>query len=262
MSVIIIPRKHLRQPQGRCTPDWGGPFAAGLGFAETPTSPSRRFVRVGNVSNAVGAPGIGYATDGSSYLRGPSVQVQNFPLTFLAIAERRTATNGAFLSIGSGSQRHLLYALANGRVRMFSGAGGTIGETSSFSQPAAALNTPHWIAGRVHSASSRDVWHNGEPGGSNGITVNTAACETAVLGTYWNNDAPSLTLDGRIYLAAAWARALSDEELREMYRCPWQLFRADPLRIYSLPSGPITITGITASDITSSGARITLGLTR
>ena len=45
---------------------------------------------------------------------------------------------------------------------------------------------------------------------------------------------------------------------------PWQLFRADPIRIYSLPSGPISVTinSITASNITSSGARITLGLTR
>ena len=43
---------------------------------------------------------------------------------------------------------------------------------------------------------------------------------------------------------------------------PWQLFRADPIRIYSLPTGAISINSITASSITQTGARITLGLTR
>ncbi len=40
------------------------------------------------------------------------------------------------------------------------------------------------------------------------------------------------------------------------------LFRADPIRIYSLPTGAISINSILASNITQTGARITLGLTR
>ena len=48
----------------------------------------------------------------------------------------------------------------------------------------------------------------------------------------------------------------------ELVDNPWQLFRADPVRIYSFPTGAITINSITASNITQMGARITLGLTR
>lgn len=48
----------------------------------------------------------------------------------------------------------------------------------------------------------------------------------------------------------------------ELTKDPWQLFRADPVRIYSLPSGAITLNSLTASNITQTGARITLGLTR
>ena len=48
----------------------------------------------------------------------------------------------------------------------------------------------------------------------------------------------------------------------ELVDNPWQLFRADPIRIYSLPSGAISINSITASNIAQTGARITLGLTR
>ena len=63
-------------------------------------------------------------------------------------------------------------------------------------------------------------------------------------------------------LVVAWDRALSDAEVAEISQNPWQLFRADPVRIYSLPSGAITINSLTASNITQTGARITLGLTR
>jgi len=68
---------------------------------------------------------------------------------------------------------------------------------------------------------------------------------------------------GRISYMAAWFdRAILDEELRELRRNPWQLFKQDPIRIYSLPTGAISINSITASNITQTGARITLGLTR
>lgn len=63
-------------------------------------------------------------------------------------------------------------------------------------------------------------------------------------------------------LVAVWDRALSDAEVAEISANPWQLFRADPIRIYSLPSGAITLNSLTASNITQTGATITLGLTR
>ena len=52
------------------------------------------------------------------------------------------------------------------------------------------------------------------------------------------------------------------DELRELTLNPWEIFRADPVRFYSLPSGAITLTSLTMSNPTSSGARATLGITR
>lgn len=57
-------------------------------------------------------------------------------------------------------------------------------------------------------------------------------------------------------------RVCGKDEYLELALNPWQLFRADPIRIYSLPTGAISINSITASNITQTGARITLGLTR
>ena len=69
---------------------------------------------------------------------------------------------------------------------------------------------------------------------------------------------------GAVSVLLAWPRALDSEELIEYSQNPWQLFRADPIRIYNLPTGAISlsINSITASNITQTGARITLGLTR
>ena len=72
-----------------------------------------------------------------------------------------------------------------------------------------------------------------------------------------------LSTNRRVALLSA--SLVHDLELnRELSINPWQLFRADPVRIYSLPSGPISVTlnSLTASNITQTGARITLGLTR
>lgn len=62
-------------------------------------------------------------------------------------------------------------------------------------------------------------------------------------------------------LVVAWDRALSDAEVAAISANPWQLFRADPVRIYSLPSGPIGISwsSLTASGITPTTATLTLG---
>lgn len=258
MSVIIIPRKHLTQPQGRFALDLSGPFSGGLGFAETPTGESGGFARVGTVGNVINGGLVGYGLNGSTYLRNSASPVRNYPLTFMALVRRTAGTLGAVMSIGSGVQRHLLYYLGDGRLRMFSGAGSTSETTAGSAGNSGELE---WIAGRVSAANSRDVWLNGTLLGSDTGNIVTTEAATAAIGTYWNSDAPALTFTGEIYLACAWSRALPEAELRELYLSPWQLFRAEPLRIYSLPSGGIpTSIAVAASNITSSGARITATL--
>jgi hypothetical protein len=68
---------------------------------------------------------------------------------------------------------------------------------------------------------------------------------------------------GSIGLFAVGSAALSAAQSLDLAANPWQLFRADPIRIYSLPPGPIipTLSGLTTSNITSSGARHSLTLT-
>ena len=67
---------------------------------------------------------------------------------------------------------------------------------------------------------------------------------------------------GLLYSAGVIDGVMSLEAAEDFSENPWQLFRADPVRIYSLPTGAISINSILASNITQMGARITLGLTR
>ena len=126
MSVIWTPgRKSVRQPASLVGVDWSNPITNGLVFAETPSSPSGEFFEVGTVARESMPEGAAYDFNGSSYLRKDTNVLKNYPLTFLSIFERRTATQDALISIGQGTQRHLLYYLSDGRVAIFSGSGGT-----------------------------------------------------------------------------------------------------------------------------------------
>lgn len=97
------------------------------------------------------------------------------------------------------------------------------------------------------------------------LAASSAVAGTAVgIGGAWVGGAAANNRGhaGPIALCAALNFDLSDAQAREISYAPWQLFRADPIRTYSLPSGPITLTSLTMSAFTSSGARATLGITR
>ena len=74
----------------------------------------------------------------------------------------------------------------------------------------------------------------------------------------WNTSGSNLRI-----LGGAWfKRAPQKAEAEAISGNIWQIFRADPLRIYSLPSGPITLNSLTMSNITQTTARATLSLAR
>lgn len=71
------------------------------------------------------------------------------------------------------------------------------------------------------------------------------------------------TSGGRITFGHYLPYALDDAAVDDWLENPLQIYcPPEPIRIYSLPSGPISINSITASNITQTGARITLGVTR
>lgn len=236
---IYAPHR-LSQPQGGAQIAWGNPITEGLAFAVTPAHVGsfQRYNGVGDGpvdtlgQNALGDSAFTLAGSGSNHmLLDFAPAVRNYPLTFLAIARRAVAfADISLVSIGSGTQRHLLYINQNAPA-MYSASGGpgvqAVGSASLLTtSPGPAV----WVAGRVASATVREVWLNGRVVAGNNGSVVTTDSNVAAIGAYWNNDTPSLYWNGAIFLAAAWARVLSDDEMIALYENPWQLFA--PRRIW------------------------------
>ena len=114
----------------------------------------------------------------------------------------------------------------------------------------------------VCTATSARQWANSRLVVSGGAPANATLPPRLGFGSVAGGGGASGWFD--MEYALTLNRALDEHEALEFHANPWQLFRADPIRIYSLPSGAISlsINSITASNITQTGARITLGLTR
>lgn len=94
-----------------------------------------------------------------------------------------------------------------------------------------------------------------------GLLVSIPAGPKTIRLGAWSS--PGWQFNGVYGSVAVIAGAITDDEAYQLVENPWMLYEAEPATIYSLPSaGALTINTITASNITSSGARITLGVTR
>lgn len=265
MSVIIIPRKHYTQPQGRlvASPQWADRLLSLVYFGEggprDVVDQAANYVLSGATSRGVFGGGVGLRLNKDS---GIGCAVSSNAMAGYS----GDATTVHFLpEVGTTPDDYgmMLYAIPSVRYTQFAGSGGV--EMYAFG--AGPFATP---GGAVYGSRNRTVAvrHAGQKAlfvdrqkqtytsGAIAIPSGTKAVRIgAWTGTGW-------TYSGVIGSAAVFAGALSDDEVFALVAAPWDLYAADPIRIYSLPSGPITINSIAASNITSSGARITLGLTR
>lgn len=270
MSVIHIPRRHFAQPQGRVAiaPEW----AQDMRFCWSPGSPGLEMV-TGQAIPYAGATVRG-GREGAEYLHsGRIVLPAAWPrldgstgraLTMLCLADPRTESRMTIYAQRAVLEsNHLEMRFNQGQFgpdannqlawRASSDPGYLAAEhvfTGEMTQFVGVLGQEQeflYAAGRLLNQRTRGTACTPQPAAIGGLADSTAVQYTRSLG-----------------LLAGWHRALTPHEIAELNRAPYQIFRADPIRIYSFPTGPISlaINSITASNITSSGARITLGLTR
>lgn len=269
MTAIIIPRRHITQPQGRLAVDFSGPFSIGLAAAFDLRTGAPLDVLAGQFSDYLGGS---YTTGvGQGLYRSASPTATNDrrilhagPVSIVAACDPvpESIVSGIFSDRpAAGGAQHSFFANAGAN-------GAAVNGRVSYGYLGTELNADNAVSGRM-SVYGISLFESA----SGAIYVDGARLITAINGTgFQNPSAPKVCVgwhsSGRLRATmpflALWNRALSDDEHANVAANPWQLFRADPIRIYSLPSGAISlsINSITASNITSSGARITLGLTR
>ena len=273
MTAIIIPRRRYTQPQGRVEIDWSHPLSEGLIFAFDPAG--WRNAVTGVAMTAVG---------GASRFPGPTGQ----RLRTLASADVLTCpiprvestsplyTYARATALASNTTRKRLLRLSNataGTIVSFDYGDGSVNSALVGIQTASGF--PSLGTNSAPVIGDQDVYfgHDGTAS-SNGLTVivdgvagttnygaqaaRLAHADTLHLG----NNSSALPWNGYIESVFIWTRPIPTDERAPLRENPWQLFRADPVRIYSLPTGAISINSITASGVTPTAATITLGLTR
>ena len=267
MTAIIIPRKHYTQPQERMGVDLGCQAAKGIkvlfrgnGHAVNDLGV---FTAGGSVVSSAGASGMGikngyYSTPGyqvGSGGAGNSIlacRTEHFVFDVLSNASLQgiassgsTATDGGppwLLQNNAGTLRYLLLGAYRELGPAIAGKMTVVSVTYSDFAP---YTTNIYVDGQLKF--TRDAYVASPSGAS----------------VYLGSGFPAASTNANFLLYVGKQEVIeNDADIKEFASNPWQLFRADPIRIYTFPTGAISINSITASSITQTGARITLGLTR
>ena len=271
MTAIIIPRRHYTQPQGRVSLRVDSPLVQNpiaVYHAPSNTDVARNIVgrAVGNTLYPAVAGGVALASaDNDGYVElstGPAIGTAPFTMYWagrlgaygrpgnvaegggLFAQEVTWATPGIMWGDRALNQK---FYLIDGWQNYVAGPNMSAGEDV--------------VLVAVRTATHIRLYKNGELGTTTEVAARNHNSSRPFYvssgqnNTAWNARCSTLSCG---ILLTAW----NDEGVAEFSRNIWQLFSADPLRIYSLPSGAITINSIIASNITQTGARITLGVTR
>lgn len=239
MATIIDNTPWTSQPQQAVGIDWSNPITRGLVIAENHSNPrlaafNSPTKKIGASYRGTGGVATRFVSASSQYLKQSNTSLTNYPLTFLSVFQRASRPfDGVLIGIGAGTNRQILYVNQD-NIACFSGAGATTAQAVS-TNTELSIYGPGDVScavGVVSAANSRSVYLDGVLVGSNSTTVSTGASNTAVIGCYWNNDAPSTYFNGDIYLSLAWNRSLSDAEVKSLSQNPWQIFKPLPRRIF------------------------------
>ena len=254
MTAIIIPRRHYTQPQGRVevAPEW----ADGLIGVFLPPAMSPEWQITGTTGALVPRrDGIAFDTNGgTTYASKPVVAHQNTGFTVLASgAVKNTASKDYAGVYNGGTYQGLLYSTGSLKFSYYPRNG--LGVVFDAAPLIASGDEYTLIAGGNGISHAAALMQNGALYQLSGAYSGTSAYDRVHSGgRFATGGAVSNTL------SAFWRKFLVPDAQRELALNPWQLFRADPVRIYSLPSGPITLGTPSITNITSSGFRVAVGL--
>lgn len=206
------------------------------------------------------------SSEGHEYAYGPI----DGEWTFLSLAALGTAKSALVSQCGPTTNRRQAYLVGNmnaafgiqaGSLAFASGE--TAGSTTVLAAASAIDADVHAYLGVHRADGTEELWRDRAIVASRSrgvLSLSDTAAKIRIEGistyTGWYSATNSHLLD------IVWGRGITPPEAEEIAQNPWQLFRADPLRIYSLPSGPIVpiSLSIAVSNITSSGSRNTVTL--
>jgi len=245
--MIIIPRKHYTQPQGRVEVDWNSGLSNGLMFA------------------VVGGSGLNAGTNKPlSWIENPPVRglgssglvdiynrsgvwVVDHPpwrpldgegVSFFSIHVRTGNDTNQQLATAQSDNGVLFRTNDAGLDRFLVHAGGAYRVVQS---PTSAVGVPVSLHGSWDRQTLRLFRDGGEIASVAENRSPTSTSSGHIIGGR-NATGTVERFFGVMYLTLAFRRGHTSAEAQELSSNPWQIFKADPVRIYSLPSGTIVPT--------------------
>jgi hypothetical protein len=244
---IILPRRHYTQPQGRVRVEWNHPISTGLVFAFDPAG--RRNAADGTPMTQTGGAFVVASDRGVALQATDSARVFSCPITPIAATAPVSGYFHARAYASNATRKRLfrLFNATNGTIVNIDFGSGSSNRSFTGIQTASDFPTNGIFS---NTPIGNNIIYGGHDGGStfdafvfelNGVigtdTFGTAGARIGpATDLNLGNNASSFPWNGEIPIAYLWRRMLSVEERRELDANPWQLFRADPVRIYSLPS--------------------------
>ena len=269
MATIIIPRKHLRQPQGRVAVT--DEYAHGI-MCMTGNAGAVNMLRPGF---ATGVPVKQVTPDGlvvqmhpNSTLGLTSLQFginelsSESVLTFFYFGFPSNQTNTHnILGIGTATANWALWLRIEGGANLLCDYVDNPVTAAYQVSLAGNYTIGKYIAVAYRKIGNTQTLFNGvtrqkatQSGGNGGLRSSSAI-------NFGSDNVGTPSLHSQALLAYATTRYMGDDEVGAILENPWQLFRADPIRIYSFPSGPVGISwsSLTASNMTPTTATLTIG---
>lgn len=256
---VYLPGRWRRQPQGAVEIDWSHPMARGLLSLARLDGPetSRDYVRrsalqsVGGVLQGVGplGPAAQFPGAGARYF---SLSTASLPSAYtLGAVVQSSSTAGNIIDDDVDTSPRIHQFRLNGSNLEFITFSGAAFSVTSMAWPRRASGSA------VAASASGTSAIIAADGVTNSATVGSvnALTSTQWVGAHKAAGSPQ-PWNGLIWLAAVWARAMTQGELAEWTRNPHQLLR--PLRpiLYSLPGAAApTLSLPTVVDITSTSAK-------
>lgn len=277
MSAIILPQRYYTQPHGRCSvaEDW---VQRGLSAAIIPHKFSYSHIASDLFNNGAqitaSSAGIGASTNAASqqYLTIP-VALPATPNMTLVFVGRPTSASGTqrAINLSAGTHQRFNFQFVNGGQSLEAAIANANGANAYYvfggaSPFTAKISNYVVIFYRVGTAARAKIFVDGVLFGdafiANEATPSISSTRLDIGRLFYNGTAYYGNL-AAVNLGAAINDAIDDSAAASLSANPWQLFKADPVRIYSFPIGPIipTITSVGMTNILQNSATANIQLT-
>jgi len=266
MTSIILPRKLYAQPRHRVAihPEWRDQ----MNFAWMPGSPGTDLANLSVENYSAGATvaesrvGLVYQhserillTSGWRRLDGDSGR----QVTLLCLANPRNIRASLYCQRQTVDTNHIELRAGTDEVgnETINSVGWRINsETGDFKyvvgEVSLSSGTFHSFVGVLEAGAQR-IFVDGAIKNSLARS-NVATPQPAAIGGL--PDSTAIPYQDGMALLVGWQRALSAAQIADLHLNPWQIFKADPVRIYSLPSvAPGVPTSLLNQNLAATGFR-------